>query len=532
MAAAKTGDLKPGASIKLDLGEVEPNRAAQSSPSPPPAPASSSPAKGGRREQHRQQQQQQQKQAAPSLFSCLGCFGGGAKSASSSKVKEDSSRTAAGSRPAATQDDLMPFRKTNQRIEDAGTGTSSLSSGRKQVLHGKAAEEYMTESTTFTAARSSPVDSGLEVKDPLTIQNISQKCTVVRGPHWSWAQEDGGRGSVGTVLSWDTKTNTATVRWRNGNTFSHYRLLRNYDLSLVVMKDQSPRVGAPGTGSIPMSKRNSQGAFADASQSIIIFDWDDTLFPTTYVRIEKQLKWHKPLQQQAIKPQERQMIAAKLSECARHVVSLLKMADEYGKVMIVTLAKNPWVVTSCKNFYPQVGQVLEELQIPIIYAQEGVQVDYNKTSMMADEELEMFWSGMKGKAITREVEKFYSQYEGQSWKNIISVGDSDFERLGTRRAIAEYMEDKGLDPAASRQVWQPQHGVTQMIKVRTKTFKLVDQPTADELNTEVTLLEQWLPLMVTVDKNFDINLEDMEGPPHMWGIEEKLRSGSMALPVR
>ena len=42
---------------------------------------------------------------------------------------------------------------------------------------------------------------------------------------------------------------------------------------------------------------------------------------------------------------------------------------------------------------------------------------------------------------------------------------------------------------------------------RTKTFKLVDQPTVDELTTEVTLLEQWLPLMVTVDKNFDINLE-------------------------
>ena len=35
---------------------------------------------------------------------------------------------------------------------------------------------------------------------------------------------------------------------------------------------------------------------------------------------------------EAIKPQERQLIAAKLNECARHVITLLKMADEYGKV--------------------------------------------------------------------------------------------------------------------------------------------------------------------------------------------------------
>mmetsp|Transcript_2156 Transcript_2156/g.5464 ORF Transcript_2156/g.5464 Transcript_2156/m.5464 type:complete len:508 (+) Transcript_2156:77-1600(+) len=459
-----------------------------------------------------------------SFLGFLGCF-------SSQKPQQADAPTP----PQSKEDDLMPFRKTNQRIEEAGLGTSSLASGRRQVLHGKAAEEYCTESTSFSrplhdSFYAQSANSGIDVKDPLTLQNISQKCLVVRGPHWSWGQEDGGRGMVGEVLSWDTKTNCATVRWRTtGNTFSHYRLARSYDLCLAVLKAEASQ---PKPGKMLMAKRNSQGAFADPTQSIIIFDWDDTLFPTTYVRVEKSLKWHKPLQQQAIKPREQQMIAAKLGECARHVCTLLKMANEYGKVVLVTLAKNPWVTTSCKNFYPQVLQVIEQLQIPVIYAQEGVSVDYNKTSMMADEELELFWSGMKGKAITREVDKFYSQYEGQSWKNIISVGDSDFERLGTRRAIAEYMEDKGLDPLASRQMWQAEAGVTQMIKVRTKTFKLVDQPTVDELTTEVTLLEQWLPLMVTVDKTFDINLEDMEGPPHMWGIEEKLRNGAMALPRR
>jgi len=504
------GQLAQVSSIRVDLGDGEPSKAPKTTPSS----VASSSAKGS--------PSRNSKRSGGSLLGFLwpGCL--------STPKGEDRADSPMPSGKKSQEDDLMPFSKKNQRIEDAGTGTASLAAGRRQVLESKEAAEYMTESTTFAVSRPPDYYGGIEVKDPVTPQNITLNCTVVRGPHWSWGQEDGGRGTIGKVLAWDPKTNTATVRWHTtGNTFSHYRLMRNYDLSLAIIKEDQSK-----PSKALMSKRNSQGAFADPSQSIIIFDWDDTLFPTTYVRVEKHLKWHKPLQQQAIKPQERQMIASKLSECARHVVSLLKMADEYGKVMIVTLAKNPWVMTSCKNFYPQVGQVLEQLKIPIIYAQEGVQVDYNKTSMMADEELEMFWSGMKGKAITREVDKFYSQYEGQSWKNIISVGDSDFERLGTRQAIAEYMEDKGLDPLASRQVWKPENGVTQMIKVRTKTFKLVDQPTVDELTTEVALLEQWLPLMVTVDKTFDINLEDMEGPPHMWGIEEKLRTGAMALPRR
>ena len=95
--------------------------------------------------------------------------------------------------------------------------------------------------------------------------------------------------------------------------------------------------------------------------------------------------------------------------------------------------------------------------------------------MSSNAELERFWSGMKARAIARpcalhrlaspcaslcsehfsgpgrECREFYSQYDGQSWKNVISIGalaaaassrrdpcwcsgDSDFERLGTMLA--------------------------------------------------------------------------------------------------
>ena len=58
--------------------------------------------------------------------------------------------------------------------------------------------------------------------------------------------------------------------------------------------------------------------------------------------------------------------------------------------------------------------------------------------MSSNAELERFWSGMKARAIGqalrlalcaplstslgRECWEFYSQYDGQSWKNVISIG--------------------------------------------------------------------------------------------------------------
>ena len=100
-------------------------------------------------------------------------------------------------------------------------------------------------------------------------------------------------------------------------------------------------------------------------------------------------------------------------------------------------------------------------------------MDYNKQNMSSDEEIERFWSSVKGKAIARECNKFYSQYEGQSWKNVISIGDSDFERLGTQNAMENYMRETGIDSDGLVDV----NG--HMYKVRTKTFKMLDEPTVE-----------------------------------------------------
>merc|ERR1719379_2353599 len=95
---------------------------------------------------------------------------------------------------------------------------------------------------------------------------------------------------------------------------------------------------------------------------------------------------------------------------AQGVCALLQLAATLGKVILVTLAKWPWVRTSCKNFAPAIGKEVDRLDVPVVYAQnEGSQVDYDKAAMMSSEEVERHWSIVKGRAISKEVEKFYSQ---------------------------------------------------------------------------------------------------------------------------
>ena len=49
------------------------------------------------------------------------------------------------------------------------------------------------------------------------------------------------------------------------------------------------------------------------------------------------------------------------------------------KLSLLTLARAPWVSESCKNFYASVGRLITQLKVPIIYAQEGIQVGYRLT---------------------------------------------------------------------------------------------------------------------------------------------------------
>ncbi|OLQ11865.1 hypothetical protein AK812_SmicGene4317 [Symbiodinium microadriaticum] len=86
---------------------------------------------------------------------------------------------------------------------------------------------------------------------------------------------------------------------------------------------------------------------SSSSRTVIVFDWDDTLFPLTHVFRDLHLDICKPLE----------------------AIRLLTLADSLGKVILVTLSRESWVVRSCRNFCPKLQDCIDSLGFPIIYAQ-------------------------------------------------------------------------------------------------------------------------------------------------------------------
>eukprot|EP00397_Hematodinium_sp_SG-2012_P053393 GEMP01063706.1.p1 GENE.GEMP01063706.1~~GEMP01063706.1.p1 ORF type:complete len:362 (+),score=95.80 GEMP01063706.1:94-1179(+) len=284
-----------------------------------------------------------------------------------------------------------------------------------------------------------------------------------------------------------------------------------------------------------ISHRDSQDVFSTKEQTIIIFDWDDTLFPTTWVRHEKGLHWRYPLEEQtkSFSDQEIATFKKQLSTLQKNVDRILTQAMTLGHVVIVTLARPPWVELSCDNFFQHIGRFVKKHSIKIVYAQDlagGVVTNYDKQKFQCDADAEKFWIQKKQTAIMGEISDFYSKSES-SWKNIISLGDSDFERYATQASLLDYATHDEettatepvvgsagaklavLQPSKSKSKAPDNHAVSGWVgrhyrRLRCKTVKMFDSPGIEDLITEMSMLFKWMPYLVERDAGFDVDLED------------------------
>jgi len=249
------------------------------------------------------------------------------------------------------------------------------------------------------------------------------------------------------------------------------------------------------TNSPRLDKRKSQVNFSQPSQTIIFFDWDDTLFPTTWIRHDLELAWN-----EGIDPSRTDLLETfkAIQIAVANVIEVACVLSE--KVCIVTLAEPPWVSTSIQLFMPELQEVIDSNEVEIVYARTYVdnflcEQAYDRSTFESDEDQFKFWINVKKRAIQAHIENFYSKYEGQSWKNVLSIGDSEFEREATLQ---------------STKAWQlnARHlGHDASMKVRAKVVKMLEDPTDEELLAELRLITSWLPSMVERNQGFDIDLE-------------------------
>ena len=214
-------------------------------------------------------------------------------------------------------------------------------------------------------------------------------------------------------------------------------------------------------------------------QTAITFDWDDTLFPTTWLRSQyPKLKWHEPM---ASNSEFRHVF----KECETKVEALVRHAADLGKVHIVTLASHPWVDISIRNFMPGLEHVFRELNVSVAYARDELAADETEV------DIGKLSTDLKRRAMHKLMKKFYSQYEKQSWKNVLSIGDSFFEVQALRDLVSDHRK------AESEK------------RCRAKTVKLAEAPDMDQVQAQLSVLLSWMRPLVSLDDDADI---DLDGP--------------------
>jgi len=216
--------------------------------------------------------------------------------------------------------------------------------------------------------------------------------------------------------------------------------------------------------------------WGDKEETLIIFDWDDTLCPTS--------------NGESATPEE-------LAELRLAVEHVLRAASGLGHVEIVSMACEGWIEDTVERLLPGIKGVLEELNISISLARTGLDNARRRREAFADGRDPSHF--LKRTTMAKVIRSFYravrsrrsDRHKGRSWKNVLSVGDSNVERFALQDVVMQHVQRDRFGR------WK---------ECRCKTLKLKSEPTVVELTQQLRRLSQQLPAFVGHDGDLDFEL--------------------------
>eukprot|EP00401_Gymnodinium_catenatum_P079061 CAMPEP_0117531916 /NCGR_PEP_ID=MMETSP0784-20121206/39102_1 /TAXON_ID=39447 /ORGANISM="" /LENGTH=327 /DNA_ID=CAMNT_0005328299 /DNA_START=64 /DNA_END=1047 /DNA_ORIENTATION=- len=238
---------------------------------------------------------------------------------------------------------------------------------------------------------------------------------------------------------------------------------------------------------LPLSKGRQP-----ATNALFILDWDDTIFPTTWLdEMHGSRGWmnngggpHLP----QVGREELRML-----DCA--ACEFLKCARALGTVVCVTLSRDPWQQTSVQLCLPRLAEVWKELNIEVIYASQDRQHARRRTAGFAvrqtlavsEEEAEFRNVMQKQNCIRRVI----GTDSGKSrWSHVISIGDGRPEQ------------------AAMQEI-----SLTNLDRFRTATVRTLSSPSCECVRLQMEILGYWLPNLCALDDSVDIDWNCYSQPP-------------------
>lgn len=197
--------------------------------------------------------------------------------------------------------------------------------------------------------------------------------------------------------------------------------------------------------------------------TLLIFDWDDTLLPTTWLR-EQGLE-HGLFGSRL--SEEQQEALGQVSEAAEQ---LLKAAKVLGTVAVVTNGEAGWVEGSCKRLLPQLLPALSGVTVL------SARSTYEPLGVSSPLE----WKVLAFQKLIRS--NFKWLFRPAEAQNVLSIGDSNWERDALIRVSQRLPNCCG------------------------KTVKLLEQPSIGQILEEQRLLLECLPDIVQHQGTVNINV--------------------------
>ena len=194
--------------------------------------------------------------------------------------------------------------------------------------------------------------------------------------------------------------------------------------------------------------------------NIIIFDWDDTLLPTSYLLSKNVIYKEKKENKLSEKDQ------TKIKKLEQLVKNLLEISLSKADVYIITNAGEGWVEQSAQDFYPNIKEILDEIEII------SARKDYEKKY---PENLKYWKIGAFLNLKSRLNEELIT--------NIVCLGDSIFEMEAGKILASNFI-----------------HAVI-------KTIKFMESPKLEELNKQLNLVLNQFNTIFSSSKNLTVRVE-------------------------
>ena len=191
--------------------------------------------------------------------------------------------------------------------------------------------------------------------------------------------------------------------------------------------------------------------------NLIIFDWDDTLLPTSFLLSKNMID-----NENKICEKDR----TKINKLEQLVSNLLTLSLSKGDVYIITNSGEGWVEESTKKFYPNIKDILEKIEV--ISARKDYEKKHPNDSKL--------W----------KIDAFLNlknRLNEDLITNIICLGDSVFEMDAGKILASKFI-----------------HAVI-------KTIKFMENPKPEELNKQLNLVLNQFNSIFNSYKNLTVRVE-------------------------